>query len=428
RIPATKVEASKTKTARTLEVKAEARPTESVDLPAFAQPPTTNPRQGGDIKRPLVAQVPRAHRRHAARSQPAAPTSTAAAADSGGGDQCSRPSAEHSSDGGKRSEAVEAEARLPGEDEFSQEVTDVVTSTSGPPEKCEVEQRVQSSDRAVHARPQDRGGGQVKGKSGGVKDVVDCGGKKGGGAEAVVTSGDQELCVGVNADVGCDVKSGGADVVAGSGGADAVVGDGVEKSGDVEEVGVGGAEVVGGRDGKSGGTEEVVGGGAEAIAGGAAEDVVGSNADAVGDGGEVRADSDEEKGGSTDAVGGRSKEKSGDSDPHARHVLGKRRRSTTTRTAARRSAASGHPSSDVVMRQDVDSSPGQSTTPRAAAATTEMEDETGQGDQSVEVAADSAPRPETTATPVVPVPPRGVQRMPLLVSGGRTTSRRRRAE
>ncbi|KAE9079248.1 hypothetical protein PF010_g22818 [Phytophthora fragariae] len=49
RIPATKVEASKTKTARTLEVKAEARPTESVDLPAFAQPPTTNPRQGGDI-------------------------------------------------------------------------------------------------------------------------------------------------------------------------------------------------------------------------------------------------------------------------------------------------------------------------------------------------------------------------------------------
>ncbi|KAE9179251.1 hypothetical protein PF004_g25224, partial [Phytophthora fragariae] len=415
RIPATKVEASKTKTARTLEVKAEARPTESVDLPAFAQPPTTNPRQGGGHQ-------------HAARSQPAAPTSTAAAADSGGGDQCSRPSAEHSSDGGKRSEAVEAEARLPGEDEFSQEVTDVVTSTSGPPEKCEVEQRVQSSDRAVHARPQDRGGGQVKGKSGGVKDVVDCGGKKGGGAEAVVTSGDQELCVGVNADVGCDVKSGGADVVAGSGGADAVVGDGVEKSGDVEEVGVGGAEVVGGRDGKSSGTEEVVGGGAEAIAGGAAEDVVGSNADAVGDGGEVRADSDEEKGGSTDAVGGRSKEKSGDSDPHARHVLGKRRRSTTTRTAARRSAASGHPSSDVVMRQDVDSSPGQSTTPRAAAATTEMEDETGQGDQSVEVAADSAPRPETTATPVVPVPPRGVQRMPLLVSGGRTTSRRRRAE
>nr|KAE8921193.1 hypothetical protein PF009_g28522 [Phytophthora fragariae] len=47
RIPATKVEASKTKTARTLEVKAEARPTESVDLPAFAQPPTTNQRQGG---------------------------------------------------------------------------------------------------------------------------------------------------------------------------------------------------------------------------------------------------------------------------------------------------------------------------------------------------------------------------------------------
>ncbi|KAE9067928.1 hypothetical protein PF007_g27883, partial [Phytophthora fragariae] len=340
--------------------------------------------------------------------------------------RCGRPGAEHSSDGGKRGEAVEVEARLPGEDEFSQEVTDVVTSTSGPTGKCEVKQRVQLSDRAVRARPQDRGDGQVKGKSGGVEDVVGSGDKKDGGADAVVASSDQELYVGGSADVGCDEKSGGADAVAGSGGTNAVRDD-EEERGDVEEAGGGGAEdVVGGSEGKSGGAEEVVGGGAKAVVGGGAEDVVGSDADAVADDSEVKADSDEEKGGSKDAVGGGNKGKSGGSDPQVRHVLGKRRRSTTTHTAARRSAASGHPSSDVVMRQDVDSSPGQSTAPRAAAATTEMEDETGQCDQSVEVAADSAPRPETTATPVVPVPPRGVQRMPLLVSGGRTTSRRRR--
>ncbi|KAE9286263.1 hypothetical protein PF001_g21524 [Phytophthora fragariae] len=252
------------------------------------------------------------------------------------------------------------------------------------------------------------------------------GDKKDGGADAVVASSDQELYVGGSADVGCDEKSGGADAVAGSGGTNAVRDD-EEERGDVEEAGGGGAEdVVGGSEGKSGGAEEVVGGGAKAVVGGGAEDVVGSDADAVADDSEVKADSDEEKGGSKDAVGGGNKGKSGGSDPQVRHVLGKRRRSTTTHTAARRSAASGHPSSDVVMRQDVDSSPGQSTAPRAAAATTEMEDETGQCDQSVEVAADSAPRPETTATPVVPVPPRGVQRMPLLVSGGRTTSRRRR--
>ncbi|KAE9185981.1 hypothetical protein PF004_g23205, partial [Phytophthora fragariae] len=240
RIPATKVEASKTKTARTLEVKAEARPTESVDLPAFAQPPTTNQRQGGGQQyggrggggdyyggqydgggyggggrggygggRGGFGGGGRSGGRGGAGAlsnygpsdgRPIMQRNAESTCHYWGQNghwwrecRCGRPGAEHSSDGGKRGEAVEVEARLPGEDEFSQEVTDVVTSTSGPTGKCEVKQRVQLSDRAVRARPQDRGDGQVKGKSGGVEDVVGSGDKKDGGADAVVASSDQEF-------------------------------------------------------------------------------------------------------------------------------------------------------------------------------------------------------------------------------------------
>ncbi|KAE9185419.1 hypothetical protein PF004_g23362 [Phytophthora fragariae] len=71
-------------------------------------------------------------------------------------------------------------------------------------------------------------------------------------------------------------------------------------------------------------------------------------------------------------------------------------------------------------------SPGKCMAPEVAAATTEMEDETGLSFHSTKVTANPTPEPETKNTAGVHVPPRGVQRMPPLVSGSRTTSRRRR--